>query len=313
MLDCYPVPREFTRFKDSLDEFGIDDKALDVITTTLVEVFAPYGYVEDEELFCLEVLNNAYVIASRIAYDRRPYLHFNEYVLSARMRAREIQADASYAFRSHDSVHSYVQSVHSDCDDENTDLQFEEFYRLYDDKDLELTYDALMSVVLLLVADNRNLGKLYIRIMKSMHSLKVWDVLRARWRYWHENDLQDYIQPQAGDEDTNSQTQKLNNSKAQETGLPKSPFTIASGKQTSVLVVLDAMYRAGWIKRADGSDYGSRDEMVGHLMSILYNKESANIKQLLNAAANRTYEGKKKYFDELLSYIAKEQDDSPSR
>lgn len=302
MLDCYPVPREFTRFKDSLDEFGIDDKALDVITTTLVEVYKSCEYVKYEEMLCLEILNNAYVMASRIAYDKRPYLHFNEYEGTAHFFACRIWAHVMHGeFTVNTNIGEGARQ-----EPFSYDLEYNDYWT-------ELTYDALMSVVLLLVADDRNLGKLYIRIMKSMHSLKVWDVLRARWRYWHENDLQDYIQPQTGDEDTNSKTHKLKNSKAQETGLPKSPFTIASGKQTSVLVVLDAMYRAGWIKRADGSDYGSRDEMVRHLMSILYNKESANIKQLLNAAANRTYEGKKKYFDELLSYIAKEQDDSPSR
>lgn len=87
----------------------------------------------------------------------------------------------------------------------------------------------------------------------------------------------------------------------------KSPFAIAKGKRTSVLVILEAMYNAKWIHRSDGKEYTCRNDMLKDFMRVLFNEEETKtVKQLLGAAKHRTYDGKKKYFDELMRYIAED-------
>lgn len=87
-----------------------------------------------------------------------------------------------------------------------------------------------------------------------------------------------------------------------------SPFIVSPKKQTSILVVLETMYKAKWIRKADGSKYRSRDEMINDVMRVLFNQEEAkDIKQKLSYAKNRTLDGRKKYFDDLMKYIAEDE------
>lgn len=89
------------------------------------------------------------------------------------------------------------------------------------------------------------------------------------------------------------------------------PFIIAEGKQTSVLVVLETMYKAKWILKANGNEYTSRDEMIGDVTRLLFNQEEIKgIKQKINSAKKRTFDGQRKYFDELLRYVADDKLDS---
>lgn len=88
--------------------------------------------------------------------------------------------------------------------------------------------------------------------------------------------------------------------------LPKSSLRIAEGKQTSVLVVLDTMYKAGWFAKADGSRVTNRDKTLNEILQFAFNQEgSANISQLLSSPNNRYGKAPSEYVKELLQYVKK--------
>lgn len=84
------------------------------------------------------------------------------------------------------------------------------------------------------------------------------------------------------------------------------PVTIglAKGKETSVLVVLEAMYKAGWLVDADKKPLTNRDEALKQIMKNAFGKDNTNVSQLLGSVKNRNKaKGKQSIFDELLEQI----------
>ena len=84
------------------------------------------------------------------------------------------------------------------------------------------------------------------------------------------------------------------------------PVTIglAKGKETSVLVVLEAMYKAGWLVDADKKPLTNRDEALKQIMRNAFGKDNTNVSQLLGSVKNRNKaKGKQSIFDELLEQI----------
>lgn len=79
---------------------------------------------------------------------------------------------------------------------------------------------------------------------------------------------------------------------------------LARGKETSVLVVLEAMYKAGWLVDAKKKPLTNRDETLKQIMKNAFGKESTNVSQLLGSLKNRNKsKNKKTVFDELLKHI----------
>ena len=79
---------------------------------------------------------------------------------------------------------------------------------------------------------------------------------------------------------------------------------LARGKETSVLVVLEAMYKAGWLVDAKKKPLTNRDETLKQIMKNAFGKESTNVSQLLGSLKNRNKsKDKKMIFDELLKQI----------
>jgi len=79
---------------------------------------------------------------------------------------------------------------------------------------------------------------------------------------------------------------------------------IAKGKESSVLVVLEAMYKAGWLVDANNKPLTNRDEALKQIMKAAFGKENTNVCQLLASVRNRNKaKGKKSIFDELLEQI----------
>ena len=84
------------------------------------------------------------------------------------------------------------------------------------------------------------------------------------------------------------------------------PLTIrlARGKVTSVLVVLEAMYKAGWLVDANTNPLTNRDEALNQIMRTAFGKKNTNVSQLLGSLKNRNKaKDKKTVFDELLEQI----------
>lgn len=79
---------------------------------------------------------------------------------------------------------------------------------------------------------------------------------------------------------------------------------LAKGKETSVLVVLEAMYKAGWLVDADKKPLTNRDEALKQIMKNAFGKDNTNVSQLLGSVKNRNKaKGKQSIFDELLEQI----------
>ena len=79
---------------------------------------------------------------------------------------------------------------------------------------------------------------------------------------------------------------------------------LARGKETSVLVVLEAMYKAGWLVDAQKKPLTNRDETLKQIMKNAFGKENTNVGQLLGSLKNRNKsKNKKTIFDELLKQI----------
>lgn len=84
------------------------------------------------------------------------------------------------------------------------------------------------------------------------------------------------------------------------------PITIgiAKRKETSVLVVLEAMFKAGWFVDGQNKPLTNRDEALKQIMKNAFGKDNTNVGQLLGAVKNRNKaKGKKSIFDELLEQI----------
>lgn len=80
----------------------------------------------------------------------------------------------------------------------------------------------------------------------------------------------------------------------------KTSLKISDGKQTSVIVVLNAMYKSGWFVKKDGSKMSNRNNTLNEILRFAFNQEGeANISQLLNTAKNRNLDGLKSYLKEL--------------
>ena len=84
------------------------------------------------------------------------------------------------------------------------------------------------------------------------------------------------------------------------------PITIgiAKRKETSVLVVLEAMFKAGWFVDDQNEPLTNRDEALKQIMKNAFGKDNTNVGQLLGAVKNRNKaKGKKTIFDELIELI----------
>ncbi len=78
---------------------------------------------------------------------------------------------------------------------------------------------------------------------------------------------------------------------------------IAHGKKTSMIIVLESMYKAGWIVDANGRALTNRDEAINYIMDKVFGEPDNNIAQLVNAAKDltRNKDGIERYFNELMS------------
>ena len=81
---------------------------------------------------------------------------------------------------------------------------------------------------------------------------------------------------------------------------PASGIRIANGKKTSVLVVLNAMYKAGWLKGQDGEKLTNRDKTLNEILKHAFNDECKNIPQLLNPTGCTDPEG---HIDNILNKL----------
>lgn len=84
----------------------------------------------------------------------------------------------------------------------------------------------------------------------------------------------------------------------------QSTIYLAKGKETSVLVVLEAMYKAGWLVDANNNPLTNRDDALKLIMKNAFGKENTNVSQLLGAMKNRNKsKNKNSIFNELLEQI----------
>ena len=82
-----------------------------------------------------------------------------------------------------------------------------------------------------------------------------------------------------------------------------SSLRIAQGKQTSMIVILEAMYKAGWIEKANGEKVTNRDDVIKEILKRAFNATKASPTQILQAAKDpiKNKSGIGKYFGELKS------------
>lgn len=76
---------------------------------------------------------------------------------------------------------------------------------------------------------------------------------------------------------------------------------IADKKKTSVLVVLDAMYRAGWFVDENGQPLTSRDKTLNEILQAAFNDSCTHIAQLLKPSCNTKPDKNKELIKGLLS------------
>lgn len=84
-----------------------------------------------------------------------------------------------------------------------------------------------------------------------------------------------------------------------------SDLKIAEGKETSMLVVLDTMYKAGWFVDKNNKPTKNKNKTIGQIMKYAFNKNTTNVSQLLHAAYTRNLSDNREYFDELLEKLPK--------
>ena len=87
-------------------------------------------------------------------------------------------------------------------------------------------------------------------------------------------------------------------------GSETSNLRIAPGKETSMLVVLDTMYKAGWFVDNKNNPVTNKKKTIDQILQYAFNKTNANVNQLLNAAYKRNYDVNS-YFDELMDKLPK--------
>lgn len=87
----------------------------------------------------------------------------------------------------------------------------------------------------------------------------------------------------------------------------KSTLRITPRKQTSFIVILEAMYKAGWIEKSDGSKVTNRDDVIKEILLRAFNADKVSPTQILQAAKDpaRNKSGIEKYFEELKDVIYK--------
>ena len=115
--------------------------------------------------------------------------------------------------------------------------------------------------------------------------------------------ISDYLQGEAYcSDEINKLLDSLEIEETAETSFdrPASGIRIANGKKTSVLVVLNAMYKAGWLKGPDGEKLTNRDKTLNEILKHAFNDECKNIPQLLNPTGCTDPEG---HIDNILNKL----------
>ncbi len=80
---------------------------------------------------------------------------------------------------------------------------------------------------------------------------------------------------------------------------------IAPGKETSMIVVLDTMYKAGWFVDKKNKPVTNKKKTIEQILQHAFNKTNHNVDQTLNAAYNRNKSLAASYFDELIAKLPK--------
>lgn len=115
--------------------------------------------------------------------------------------------------------------------------------------------------------------------------------------------ISDYLQGEAYcSDEINKLLDSLEIEETAETSFdrPASGIRIANGKKTSVLVVLNAMYKAGWFTGPDGERLTNRDKTLNEILKHAFNDECKNIPQLLNPTGCTDPEG---HIDNILNKL----------
>ena len=114
---------------------------------------------------------------------------------------------------------------------------------------------------------------------------------------WLSDDMESIIRKAT--EEAVSESPKYNRERGDKPDV--SAVRIAPRKQTSVIVLLEAMYKAGWFEKADGSKATNRDETISEILRRAFNAEKASPTQILQAAKDpiKNKTGIDKYFMEL--------------
>ena len=78
---------------------------------------------------------------------------------------------------------------------------------------------------------------------------------------------------------------------------------IAQGKETSMIVVLDTMYKAGWFVDKNNKPVTNKKKTIEQILKYAFNKTNPNVEQTLNAAYKRNKADANSYFDELIAKL----------
>ena len=115
--------------------------------------------------------------------------------------------------------------------------------------------------------------------------------------------ISDYLQGEAYcSDEINKLLDSLEIEETAEPGIVRSTsdIRIAKGKKTSVLVVLNAMYKARWFTGPDGEILTNRDKTLNEILKHAFNDECKNIPQLLNPTGCTDPEG---HIDNILNKL----------
>ena len=115
--------------------------------------------------------------------------------------------------------------------------------------------------------------------------------------------ISDYLQGEAYcSDEINKLLDSLEIEETAEPGIVRSTsdIRIAKGKKTSVLVVLNAMYKAGWFTDPDGEKLTNRDKTLNEILKHAFNDDCKNIPQLLNPTGCTDPEG---HIDNILNKL----------
>lgn len=339
-MTSLPIPADYTP-KASLDDFDTEARMSPdaIFYNAIYEHYKNKRDIKNKESFFCDIFNEAYLIVSVVKDYKRPCLHCEEVI--EHVDNYDFSPFCKYseflAIWRKIAVLSIVYQLLRETSKENRGVErfnayikthvveMEKFYgtsffkSLYENYSQYLT-EKEQSVSIQTLQEQSSQSTLSCMTENDRLKLEV-EALREKEEILHLH-LIEYNKVIASLKKENKSLKEENamltqtfearvsaleeNIETLEAQCAESPFIIARGKQTSILVILEAMYNAGWICRSDGSKYESHDVMIEDMMRILFNrKETKNIKQLLNSARNRTYDGKNKYFDELLSYTSK--------